>query len=170
MHNPSDIRLKAIYDIGVKVDDSLEVARLETAKREGAYEAYSNISSSFSEIFEQLDSEHAGGEAELARAWMSKFIDVCKNMVEYSSMQVYAARGAENQTKMIVEMIKKTYDLETEKKVKRSELETPHIAQEVNQKLVQGPEAVDVTSAQSAVHVRSRTIKEQRQRSQVAAK
>lgn len=172
MHNNTDIRLQAIYDIGVKVDDSLEAARIETAKREGAYEAYSNISTSFSEMFDHAESSYLGENAVPIKELALKILDICRNMVEYSGAQVHASRGAENQAKMTVEMIKRVYDAESEKKVK-----VPHI--EHLQDLTRIPERApkpatpseksEMPPASSASQSRARTIKEQRQRSSPGA-
>jgi hypothetical protein len=168
MHNNTDIRLQAIYDIGVKVDDSLEAARLETSKREGAYEAYSNIATSFSEMFEQAESSYLGENTVFLKEWSLKILDVCRNMVEYSGAQVHTARGAENQAKMTVEMIKRVYDAESEKKVKVPNIE--HLQdlariQERAPRPITPVEKPEPAPSPSTSQLRARTIKEQRQRS-----
>lgn len=172
MHNNADIRLQAIYDIGVKVDDSLEAARLETAKREGAYEAYSNIATSFSEMFDHAESSYLGENAAPIKELSLKILDICRNMVEYSGAQVHAARGAENQAKLTVEMIKRVYDSESEKKVKVPNIE--HL-QDLARIPERGPkpatpaEKPEPPQAPSTPQSRARTIKEQRQRSSTGA-
>ena len=110
---PPSPRIQAIHDVGVKIDDALERAHLDTARREGAHEAYTNIVSSFSTLMSDIDVETArGGDLEIAKLWLNKLLVICKNMVDYSSTQLHAARGAEAQTKLIIETVKRMYDTE----------------------------------------------------------
>ena len=110
---PSNPRVQAIHDVGVKIDDALERAQLDTARREGAHEAYTNIVSSFSTLMSDIDVESAhGSDSEIAKLWMNKLLVICKNMADYSGTQLHAARGAEAQTRMIIETVKRMYDNE----------------------------------------------------------
>jgi hypothetical protein len=110
---PSNPRIQAIHDVGVKIDDALERAQLDTARREGAHEAYTNIVSSFSTLMSDIDAESAhGNDSEPAKLWMNKLLVICKNMADYSGTQLHAARGAEAQTRMIIETVKRMYDTE----------------------------------------------------------
>ena len=108
---PSNPRIQAIHDVGVKIDDALERAQLDTARREGAHEAYSNIVSTFSSLLDDISSDGSLQEA-ASKALLNKILTVCKRMEESSSAQLYAARGAEVQTKAIIETVKSMYDVE----------------------------------------------------------
>jgi hypothetical protein len=191
---PSNSRAQAVHDVGVKVDDVLERAQLDTARREGAHEAYMSAAANFTVLMGQIDREHTGRDAEIAALWMNRIVSVCQNMASYANLQVHTARGAENQARLIVEMVKKMYDQELEKR------ETQIINSEINKvaptstvPVAQVAQVAPSTAAVAAEHTpppsppveiapeaevpqaslpsasaaqfRARTIKEQRQRS-----
>lgn len=188
---PSNSRAQAVHDVGVKVDDVLERAQLDTARREGAHEAYMSAAANFTVLMGQIDREHTGRDAEIAALWMNRIVSVCQNMASYANLQVHTARGAESQARLIVEMVKKMYDQELEKR------ETQIINSEINRVVPPAPPApvtpvapeapvpektveytqppvevaneVSQTSLPSALatQFRARTIKEQRQRSNI---
>lgn len=186
---PSNSRAQAVHDVGVRVDDILEKAQLDTARREGAHEAYMSAAANFTVLMGQIDREHTGRDAEIASMWMNRIVSVCQNMASYANLQIHTARGAENQARSIVEMIKKMYDQELEKR------ETQIINSEINKVVPVAPTAPVVLSvpeasaaqeldtayapssvdnqqeisqasipSASAMQFRARTIKEQRQR------
>lgn len=110
---PTSSRVQVIHEIGVKIDDALEKAQLDTARREGAHEAYKSAASSLTALLQQVDKEHAGRDAEVAKAWINRVVTIFKNVSDNTKEQVQIARGAEKQTRVMVDMLKQMYDVES---------------------------------------------------------
>jgi hypothetical protein len=130
-----DVRIQAFHEVGVKIDDALEAARLETARREGAYAAYVN---SARNVIELIKSAAESNNTAAATEWVKKSAEVCENLALQAQALVHASRGAEKQTSALVALVKQLYDLEVAKKQRETEPVAP------------------------AGVVRSRTIKEER--------
>lgn len=105
-------RVQAIHDIGVKADDALEKAQLDTARKEGVHEACRGAATSLTALLQQVDKEHTGRDAEVARAWINRVVNIFKNVSEHANDQMQSARGAEKQARATVEMLKQMYDAE----------------------------------------------------------
>lgn len=105
-------RVQVIHEIGVKIDDALEKAQLDTARREGAHEAYKSAAKSLAILLEQVDKEHAGRDAVVAKAWINRVVNIFKTVADQTGEQMQVARGAEKQTRAMVEMLKQMYDAE----------------------------------------------------------
>jgi len=134
-----DARIQAFHEVGVKVDDALEAARLETARREGAHAAYAN---SARNVLSMLKAAAESGNAEVATEWVKKCAAACENLATQAQALVHAGRGAEKQAAALVAAVKQVYDLELVKKQRETEPVPPP-----------PPEAP---------HIRTRTIKEER--------
>ena len=144
-----DARIQAFHEIGVKIDDALETARLETARREGAHAAYANAARN---VMTLIRAAAESGNAEVATEWVKKCSAACESLASQASGLVHAARGAEKQAETLVSAVKQAYDLEVVKKKRETE-PVP-------------PPPPDV----SALHVKPRTIKEERLVAEVEAR
>ena len=135
---PRDIRIQTLHDIGVKIDDSLESARNEKFRREGARTAHYEIIKQLSSLISKENKESD-----------NKVVEYCVKVVDKLASQAtamfHASLGAENQAKAHVELIKKVYDLELVLK-NREEVPLP----------------VEVSPEIASRPVPSRTLKEQR--------
>jgi hypothetical protein len=98
---PRDVRIQALYEVGVKIDDTLESARLETARREGAHAAYVNAAKALSAYPEAAS--------------------VCSNLAAQAHNLVFASKGAEIQSKSLVALLKGMHDLEVARKQRETE-------------------------------------------------
>lgn len=165
---PRDVRISTIHEIGVKIDDYLDVAKSETFKREGAQAAYVNAAKHLINIFNSLEKElqnpaHAPA-VPFAKFWVQKCLLTCEDLAKQASNQTAAAKGAERQTSNIVALLKQFHDLEVVKKQRETEV-LPKV--EPVQKAVAveaappAPPAV-VEEAQRPRRIPKRTIKEQR--------
>ena len=113
-----DARIQAFHEIGVKIDDALEAARLETARREGAHAAYANAARNVLSI---LKAAAESGNAEVATTWVKKAAAVCENLATQASALAHASKGAEKQAETLVAAVKQAYDLEMVKKTRETE-------------------------------------------------
>ena len=98
---PRDVRIQALHEVGVKIDDTLESARLETARREGAHAAYVNAAKALS--------AHPEAAA------------ICSSLASQAHNLVFAAKGAEIQSKSLVALLKGLHDLEVARKQRETE-------------------------------------------------
>jgi len=98
---PRDVRIQALYEVGVKIDDALESARLETARREGAHAAYVNAVKALSAYPEAAS--------------------VCSSLAAQAHNLVFASKGAEIQSKSLVALLKGMHDLEVVRKKRETE-------------------------------------------------
>ena len=110
-----DVRIAAIYDVGVKLDDALEAARLETARREGAKLAYLNAAKNILSFVNQVKDP-------AAQEILNKSVEICKNLADQATALIHAGRGAEHQARNAVSLIKQLHDAEVQNK--RKDLET----------------------------------------------
>jgi len=182
---PSNPRIQAIHDVGVKIDDALERAQLDTARREGAHDAYTNIVSTFSSLLDDFSADGSLQEA-ASKALLSKILTVCKRMEEGSSAQLHAARGAEAQTKAIIETVKRMYDVEiaasarahAHAEIKKQVEPQPQVAVQADLPSINGDEqhqisqdpAVMPESAPPKRPIPAVTLKEQRRNAIVSLK
>jgi hypothetical protein len=98
---PRDVRIQALHEVGVKIDDTLESARLETARREGAHAAYVNAAKALS--------AHPEAAA------------ICSSLASQAHNLVFASKGAEIQSKSLVALLKGMHDLEVARKQRETE-------------------------------------------------
>lgn len=144
---PRDVRIEAIHEIGVKIDDALEVARFEAARREGAHGAYVNAARNIVEAF--------GNSSEDAK----KCAAICSDLAAQTQNLLFASRGAERQAQGLVALIKQMHDLELAKKRRESEplpLPTPPVV------VAESPAPVVASALVAPPQQRRRTIKEER--------
>lgn len=162
---PRDVRISTIHEIGVKIDDYLDVAKSETFKREGAQAAYVNAAKHIINIFNALEKEaqnpaHAAA-VPFAKFWVQKCLLTCEDLAKQAVNQTAAAKGAERQTSNIVALLKQLHDLEVVKK--KRETEVLPIIEPVQQTVV--VEAAPPAAPEEAPRrqrIPKRTIKEQR--------
>ncbi len=114
-----DARIQAFHEIGVKIDDALEVARLETARCEGAHAAYANAARNVMSLLRAA--AEPGGTAEAATSWIKKAAAVCENLATQAAALAHASKGAEKQAETLVAAVKQAYDLEMVKKTRETE-------------------------------------------------
>lgn len=152
--SPRDVRIQTIYEVGVKVDDVLEVARLETARKEGAHGSLLQATQTLAAVLKQVDAEVSPEHAELAKAWVRRCYAACNNLLANASGLMFAARGSENQAKNFVGMVKQIHDLEM---IRKQREETPVPAPELVDSTVEAPK-----EPVRPAHVPGRTLKEQR--------
>jgi hypothetical protein len=142
---PRDVRIEAIHEIGVKIDDALEVARFEAARREGAHGAYVNAARNIVEAF--------GNSSEDAK----KCAAICSDLAAQTQNLLFASRGAERQAQGLVALIKQMHDLELAKKRRESEpLPTPPVV------VAESPAPAVASALVAPPQQRRRTIKEER--------
>jgi len=113
-----DVRIQAFHEVGTKIDDALELARLETARREGAHAAYANAARN---VLGLLKTAAESGNAEIATAWVKKCAAACESLATQAIPLVHAAKGAEKQAESLVAALKQIYDLELTKKNRETE-------------------------------------------------
>ena len=139
---PRDVRIQALHEVGVKIDDTLESARLETARREGAHAAYVNAAKALSAYPEAAS--------------------VCSNLAAQAHNLVFASKGAEIQSKSLVALLKGMHDLEVARKQRETE---PLVAAEpAASDEGASPDPLDAPQAHGAKPVRNlrRSIREER--------
>jgi len=162
---PRDVRISTIHEIGVKVDDYLDVAKSETLKREGAQAAYLNTVKNLATVMATLDREFTNGSENAehlpyAKLWVKKCILVCEDLANQAGNLAAAAKGAEKQTSSIVEMLKQLHDLEVVKKRRETEIlaALPLVAEPAKEasKVEEAPSPV----APKKTNIPRRTIKE----------
>jgi len=161
-----DVRLQLIHELGVKMDDALEAARVDSIRKEGAHAAYGNAARNVRMLFTQAEKEHSEGKLsandyDVARVWIKRCVAVCDNLTSQAMPLMHSAKGAERQTATVVAMLKQMYDLEEVKKQRETvPLPTPPAAETVPVTQDAAPEAEKEEPKRP--HARPRTIKEQR--------
>lgn len=100
---PRDARIQTLHDIGMKIDDGLEQAKIQTARREAARTAHTDavnhlVSSSTDQSLDKNTILHC--------------VKMLQQLITTSSALYFTALGAEKQCEAHVAIIKKMYDLE----------------------------------------------------------
>ena len=113
---PRDARIQSLHDIGMKIDDSLEQAKIQTARREVARTAH------IDSIDQLINSSK---DQSLDKSTVLHCVKVLQQLVTTSSALYYTALGAEKQCEAHVATIKKMYDLEVALKTREEIPPTP---------------------------------------------
>jgi hypothetical protein len=113
-----DARIQAFHEIGVKIDDALETARLETARREGAHAAYANAARN---VLALVKSAAESGSPDVATVWVKKCAAACESLATQAAALAHASKGAEKQAETLVAAVKQAYDLEVVMKKRETE-------------------------------------------------
>ena len=133
----ADIRIDVLHEMGVRLDDALEVASAEVAKREGAVSA---VPAAVKSVRSLLTAAEAAQDMPLETKnsvikWLLAAVRELENVNQQAVSLLMAARGAEAQAKAAVASAKALYDLEVVKKKRIMEPpappapgETPHPA------------------------------------------
>lgn len=150
-----DIRIAAIYDVGVKLDDALEAAKLENARRNGAHAAYLNSAKNILAMLKDVKDP-------TVHDTLVKAATACNNLATQAAALVHAGVGAQKQAEFAVVLIKQLHDQELQKRQKETD---PAV---VKPDVVQSPAPVEdnpfppSTPAPIKPRVAPRSIKEQR--------
>jgi len=156
-----DVRIAAIYDVGVKLDDALEAARLETARREGAKLAYLNAAKNILSFVNQIKDP-------AAQEILNKSVEICKNLADQATALVHAGRGSEHQARNSVSLIKQLHDAEVQSKRKDLEAVAAVLSKPSVSVPVLAPAAAEVTPEPAEVVVKPlrtapKSLKQRRQ-------
>lgn len=108
-----DIRIAAIYDIGVKLDDALEAAKLENARRNGAHAAYLNSAKNILAMLKDVKDP-------TVHDTLVKAATACNNLATQASALVQAGIGAQKQAEFTVALVKQLHDQEIQTRQKET--------------------------------------------------
>ncbi len=111
---PRDVRIQTLHEVGVKIDDGLESAKIQTSRREGARDALTSAAS---------DIVKAASDPNLDKNTVLHCVKILQGLIAQTTALYYTALGAEKQIESHVALIKKLYDLEVV--LKRREEEPP---------------------------------------------
>ena len=145
---PRDVRIEAIHEIGVKIDDALEAAKFEAARREGAHGAYVNAARNILAAFGDTSAD------------AKRCAAICSDLAAQAQNLLFASRGAERQAQGLVALLKQMHDLETAKK--RRESEPLPMSPVVVATPAPAPAPVVASALVAPPQQRRRTIKEER--------
>ena len=153
-----DLRIAAIYDVGVKLDDALEFAKLETARRNGAHAAYLNSAKNILALAKDIKDP-------VVHDTLVKAATACNNLATQAAAMVHAGKGAEKQAELSVSLIKQLHDAEIAKR--QSELNAATMKAAVAQPQTPSepdpfPPSVLKSTEESKPRTAPRSIKEQR--------
>ena len=109
--SPRDIRIEALHEIGVKIDDALEAAQAEVIRREGAHAAYVLAGRHIAALLKTAP-EHAD-------AWKRAAL-ICEQLATQAHAAAHAAKGAVAQSQALIGVVKSMHDLEVVKKERES--------------------------------------------------
>lgn len=148
MSTKYDIKIEAVHEIGVRLDDALESAKVEVTRNEGAQGAYLHAAKSVQALQAHLARDVEEGRADpvaakLAADWIMRATQVCENLSKQAGNAVLMSRGAELQTARLVSLVKNLHELE----VARRDRETA---------------PAEAAAPEERPHPRPRSIKEER--------
>lgn len=111
---PRDARIQALHEVGVKIDDELEPAKLLTSRWEGARTALMGAAS---------DIIKASADSKLDANTVMHCAKIVQGLITQASANYFTSLGAQKQIESHVSLVKKIYDLEVA--LKRREEEPP---------------------------------------------
>lgn len=111
---PRDARIQALHEVGVKIDDDLEPAKLLTSRWEGARTALMGAAS---------DIVKASADSKLDANTVMHCAKIVQGLITQASANYFTSLGAQKQIESHVSLVKKIYDLEVA--LKRREEEPP---------------------------------------------
>jgi hypothetical protein len=111
---PRDARIQALHEVGVKIDDDLEPAKLLTSRWEGARTALMGAAS---------DIIKASADSKLDANTVMHCAKIVQGLITQASANYFTSLGAQKQIESHVSLVKKIYDLEVA--LKRREEEPP---------------------------------------------
>jgi hypothetical protein len=109
-------KIQALHEVGAKIDDGLEQAKIQTARRDGTRTGHT-------EAINQLVSNCK--DPALDRNTVQHCIKLIQQLQTQSNALYYMTMGAEKQCAVHVAEIKKMYDLEVALKLREETLPTP---------------------------------------------
>ena len=113
---PRAAKIQALHEVGSKIDDGLEQAKIQTARRDGTRTGHT-------EAINQLVSNCK--DPALDRNTVQHCIKLIQQLHTQSNALYYMTLGAEKQCAAHVAEIKKMYDLEVALKLREDTLPTP---------------------------------------------
>jgi hypothetical protein len=154
-----DIRIAAIYDVGVKLDDALESAKLENARRNGAHAAYLNSAKNILAMLKDVKDP-------TVHDTLVKAATACNNLATQAAALVQAGIGAQKQAELTVSLVKQLHESEVTKR--QNELDAALVKPAITQlpsSMEENPFPPSVLKPVESVkpRVAPRSIKEQRQ-------
>jgi hypothetical protein len=113
---PRDARIQALHEVGVKIDDELEPAKLLTSRWEGARTALMGAAS---------DIIKASADSKLDANTVMHCAKIVQGLITQASANYFTSLGAQKQIESHVSLVKKIYDLEVALKRREEEPPTP---------------------------------------------
>ena len=111
---PRDARIQALHEVGVKIDDELEPAKLLTSRWEGARTALMGAAN---------DIIKTSADSKLDANTVMHCAKIVQGLITQASANYFTSLGAQKQIESHVSLVKKIYDLEVA--LKRREEEPP---------------------------------------------
>jgi hypothetical protein len=121
-----DTKIDTLNEIGNLLDDALETAKVDALKCEGAQSAFLSVAKSLSNLGDVINVDVQAGKlteehAAVARAWVSRALQVCDNLSRNSANTMFLAKGAVTQNMRMIAKLKEAYDLERARKARLTE-------------------------------------------------
>ena len=109
---PRAVKIQALHEVGVKIDDGLEPAKINTARWESARTA---LTGAINDIIKSTK------DSKLDTNSVMHCVKILQGLVTQASANYYTALGAEKQIESHVSLIKKMYDFEVALKMREEE-------------------------------------------------
>lgn len=112
----TEVAANAVFDVGERLDDALEQAKLETARWEGSQQQLARCSKQMEIILSEVDKEVESGKLDLEQAgiiktWMGRLINIPEVMSQNASNLVLVAKGRIEGCEKAIQLVKATYDM-----------------------------------------------------------
>lgn len=155
------LRAAAVHDLGVRFEDRLEAGTASVASARGAVGAFAEGAKALSALSLKLDDDIEKEiidleQAKLVKTWLGRAQAVIENMGRQAENRVLLAEGQLRAWREVLDLTRKTYDLEA--------------AQIPSQVAAPVPQPVDEMASQSEISPppRKKSIKARRQSAEAA--
>lgn len=117
----SELRSCAIHEVGCKLDDVLEAAKLDVARFDGAGEALTLAAGRLSVVYQEIDQETVPDgslsleEASMAKRYVTRCVDFLTKASEDAARGKFRAEGKVLGLEQSVVVAKSLYELEKSK-------------------------------------------------------